>query len=148
MSAHPSWQRGDLEITTDPSRVDVERVHRNLAATYWARNIPRALVERAIAHSLCFGIYGPEGQIGFGRVITDQATFAYLSDVYVEESFRGQGLSKWFMECVLKHPDLQGLRRFSLVTRDAHGLYRQFGFEPTRQPGDWMEIKRENAYSG
>jgi N-acetylglutamate synthase-like GNAT family acetyltransferase len=134
-----SWRKDGFEISTDPAQIDVAAVHGFLAASYWAQGIPRATVERSIQHSLCFGIYREKQQAGFARVITDRATFAYLADVFVVPEFRGRGLSKWLMECISAHPELQGLRRWSLITRDAHGLYRQFGFQPLSAPERWME---------
>jgi GNAT superfamily N-acetyltransferase len=138
---HSTWKepRGEFEISTDPARIDVEAVHRFLTASYWAKGISLATVQRSIANSLCFGIYRGSEQAGFARVITDRATFAYLADVFVIEAFRGRGLSKWLMQCIMAHPELQGLRRWSLVTRDAHKLYQQFGFRPLSAPQGWME---------
>ncbi len=138
--------RGEFRITTDPAALDLAAVHAALARQYWCEGIPREVVERSVANSLCFGVFHGERQIGFARVISDRATFAYLGDVYVLEQFRGQGLSKWMMECVLAHPDLQGLRRFCLVTRDAQALYSQFGFAPVPANGRWMEILRPSPY--
>src|SRR5437899_9074093 len=126
------WHKGEFEISTDPSRVNAAAVHAFLAASYWARGVPLPVVERSIRNSICFGIYRGDEQAGFARVITDRATFAYLADVFVFEAFRGRGLSKWLMECVMAHPDLQGLRRWSLLTRDAHGLYQKLGFTALR----------------
>ena len=119
-------------ISTDPSRFDIALIHRWLSEqSYWARGIPRDVVERSIEGSLSFGIYHQtQGQVGFARVITDRATFAYLADVFVLEAHRGKGLSKRLMQAIVDHPDLQGLRRWMLGTRDAHGLYAQFGFGP------------------
>jgi GNAT superfamily N-acetyltransferase len=139
--------RGDYEISPDPERLDVAAIHGYLTRSYWSPGIPRATVERAIANSLCFGLYCRGEQVGFARVVTDKATFAYLADVYVLESHRGQGLSKWLMEAVVAHPGLQGLRRFILATRDAHELYRKYGFEALANPGNMMEILRADAYS-
>lgn len=120
------------EISTDRARLDVALIHRWLSQeSYWAKGAPRAVVERSIANALCFGIYDADGtQVGFARVITDKATFAYLGDVFVVEAHRGRGLSKRLMQTIVDHPDLQGLRRWMLATRDAHGLYAQFGFGP------------------
>ena len=115
-------------ITDDPQRVDIAAVHACLASSYWAPGIPRATVERAIQHSLCFSLLQGTQQVGFARVITDRTTFAYLADVYVLEAHRGKGLAKWLVATILQHADLQRLRRFMLATRDAHGLYSQFGF--------------------
>ena len=133
-----SWRRGEFTIDTDPARIDLDVVHGFLATCYWAQGIPRDVVKRSIDGALCFGIYRGGEQVGFARVITDYATFAYLGDVFVLEPFRGQGLSKWLMECMTGHPDLQGLRRWMLATRDAHGLYRQFGFTEVAHPERWM----------
>lgn len=138
--------RGEYSISTDRERLDLTTIHGFLTTSYWAPGIPRALVERALANSLCFGLYhGPE-QVGFARVVTDQATFGYLADVFVLPEHRGQGLSKWLLEVVFGHPDLQGLRRFMLATRDAHGLYRQFGFTGLGHPERLMEIVRPEIY--
>lgn len=134
------------EISTDPRRLDVALIHDWLSRSYWSPGVPRATIEKAIAHSICFGIHGPEGQVGFGRVITDRATFAYLADVFVLEAHRGRGLSKRLMAAVVAHPELQGLRRFMLATRDAHGLYAQFGFTPLASPATMMEVLRPDIY--
>ena len=138
--------RGKYVISTDRARIDVAAVHAFLSQSYWSPGIPEDVVRRGIAGSICFGIYHGTEQIGFARVITDQATYAYLSDVYVLEAHRGRGLSKWLMEVIMSHPSLQGLRRFALSTRDAHGLYRQFGFELVGNPERQMEIMRRNIY--
>lgn len=144
------WHRDGFTVSTDKARLDVELIHRFLAATYWARGIPAAVVRRAIDHSLCFGLYenAPEGerQVGFARVITDHATFAYLSDVFVLEAYRGRGLGDWLVATILAHPDLQGLRRWSLVTREAHGLYRKHGFAALANPERYMEIADLEVY--
>jgi GNAT superfamily N-acetyltransferase len=124
-----------LEITNDRARMDVARIHDYLSnESYWARGIPRERVERSIANSLCFGAFDDGLQIGFARVITDYATFAYIADVFVIESHRGRGISKQIMQTIIEHPKLQELRRWLLVTRDAHGLYAQFGFVPLDAP--------------
>jgi N-acetylglutamate synthase-like GNAT family acetyltransferase len=140
-------RHGDYILDTDKDKLDVDVIHPFLAQTYWSPNIPRAVVETAIAHSLCFGIYREGAQVGFARVITDKATFGYLADVFILPQHRGQGLSKWMMECILAHPDLQGLRRFMLATRDAHGLYAQFGFTPLDKPQNLMQRHRPNPYA-
>ena len=122
-------------------------IHEFLTNCYWAQGIPRAVVARSIEHSLCFGIYhGSREQVGFARVVSDFATIAYLGDVFVLESHRGRGLSKWMMECVVQHPALQGLRRWILLTRDAHGLYSQFGFTPLGSAERYMELHRPDVY--
>ena len=139
-------------ITTDPARLDVDAIHAYLTRSYWATDIPRAIVASSLAGSLCFGLYTtapsapPDAQVGFARVISDRATFAYLCDVYVLEEHRGQGLGKWLMQTVLDHPELAGLRRFLLATRDAHGLYAPYGFTPLARPHTFMEIARPGLY--
>lgn len=138
--------RGEYVVSTDRSRIDVAAVHAFLSRTYWSPGIPEDVVRRGIAGAICFGIYHGREQVGFARVITDQATYAYLSDVYVLETHRGRGLAKWMMEVIMAHPSLQGLRRFALSTRDAHSLYRQFGFELVANPDRQMEIMRRNIY--
>jgi GNAT superfamily N-acetyltransferase len=125
---HHEWRRDEYVLRTDPAQLDVEAIHRFLAASYWARHVPLDLVRRSITHSLCFGIKRHDEQVGFARVITDRATFGYLADVFVVEAHRGRGLGHWLVECVLEHPELQGLRRWVLLTRDAHELYRSHGF--------------------
>ena len=131
----------DYEITTDPSRFDIKAIHAFLKESYWSPGIAFEVVERAIKNSLCFSILQEGRQVGFARVISDFTTFGYLADVYVLETHRGQGLSKWLMQTILTHPDLQGLRRFMLATRDAHGLYHQFGFQALEDPSKIMEKK-------
>ncbi|HUO25209.1 MAG TPA: GNAT family N-acetyltransferase [Candidatus Aquilonibacter sp.] len=141
-------RRGEFLISTDRKRVDRDAVHAFLTSSYWARGIPREVVARSIENSLCFGVYdGLGAQVGFARVISDFATYAYLGDVFVSESHRGRGLGKWLMECIMQHPALQNLRRWSLVTRDAHGLYAQFGFTPLAAPEKFMELHRPDVYA-
>ena len=140
------WRRGEYTITTDPARVDLAVVHGFLTTCYWAKGIPLELVRRSIEHSLAFSVYDGDRQVGFARVITDYATFAYLGDVFVLESHRGRGLSKWLMEVVVAHPQLQGFRRWVLLTRDAHGLYRQFGFAAVAAPERYMERWTPDIY--
>ncbi|MGH9745897.1 MAG: GNAT family N-acetyltransferase [Candidatus Acidiferrales bacterium] len=144
--AFPFYQKDDFMIVTDPSRLDVAAIHSYLSRAYWSEGIPRALVEKAIANSLCFGLLHGQQQIGLARVVTDRATYAYLCDVYVLEEFRGKGLGVWLMKCVMSHPDLQGLRRFSLATRDAHSLYRKFGFSELKKLQSQMEITKPDIY--
>jgi GNAT superfamily N-acetyltransferase len=132
-------------VSTDPTQLDVDAIHGHLERSYWAAGIPRAVVERSLRNSLNFGVYRGEELVGFARVVTDLATFAYVGDVFVIDAYRGRGLSKWLMECIVDHPDLRDLRRWHLVTRDAHGLYAKFGFaEPP--PGKHMERTRQNPY--
>ncbi|CAG1011903.1 amino-acid N-acetyltransferase [Burkholderiales bacterium] len=134
------------EITTDPSRFDIAAIHDFLAHSYWSPGLPREVLERAIAHSLCFGLFCEGRQVGFARMITDRATFAYLADVYVLEAHRGKGLARRLVQTILAHPDLQGLRRMMLATRDAHGLYAKFDFQPLAGPQRFMELHRPEVY--
>lgn len=140
------WRRGDYTISTDASRLDLDLIHGFLTASYWARGMQREVVEHSIAGSLPFGLYHGERQIGFARVITDQATFAYIGDVFVLEEHRGHGLGTWLMETVVACPELQGMRRWMLATRDAHALYRKVGFVPLHTPERWMERWFPNVY--
>jgi N-acetylglutamate synthase-like GNAT family acetyltransferase len=141
------YRRGEFLISTSSERLDLDVIHGFLTNCYWAKGISRETVERSIEHSLCFGIYESSGtQVGFARVVSDFATVAYLGDVFVLESHRGRGLSKWLMECVVQHPALQNLRRWILLTRDAHGLYSRFGFTPVKAPERYMELHRPNVY--
>jgi ribosomal protein S18 acetylase RimI-like enzyme len=135
-----TWQKDGFYISTDKSQLQMDEICAYLSRSYWAKGRGRNVVERAIQNSLCFGLFHEGRQIGLVRIITDYATFAYLCDVYVLEEFQGKGLGKWLMSVVMSHPELQGLRRWSLVTRDAHGLYRQFGFNELQSPERWMEI--------
>jgi GNAT superfamily N-acetyltransferase len=140
------WQRDGFTISTDAARIDRELVHRFLETSYWAAGIPREVVDRSIENALCFGMYEETRQVGFARVISDFTTFAYLADVFVLESHRGRGLAQWLMEAILAHPRLQGLRRWLLVTRDAHGLYRKVGFTDLAHPERMMEIVAPGIY--
>jgi GNAT superfamily N-acetyltransferase len=152
-------RQGDFLMSTDRARLNLEVVHGFLTNCYWAKGIPRDVVARSIEHSLCFGIYdesppfdGAQGehgaptQVGFARVVSDFATVAYLGDVFVLETHRGRGLSKWLMQCIIQHPALQNLRRWILLTRDAHRLYSHFGFTPVKAPERYMELHRPNVY--
>jgi GNAT superfamily N-acetyltransferase len=140
------YRRGDFLVSTDPTRLDLDVIYDFLTNCYWAKGIPREVVVRSIEHALCFGIYESGGQVGFARVISDFATIAYVGDVFVVESHRGRGLGKWLMECIVQHPGLQNLRRWILTTRDAHGLYSQFGFTPVKTPERFMERHQANIY--
>lgn len=133
-------------ISTDPARLDAAAIQRYLAASYWAEAIPIDVVRRSLEGSLCFGLYAPEGQVGLARVITDRATFAYLCDVYVLPEHQGRGLGRWLMECVMGSPQLRGLRRWMLVTRDAHRLYEGVGFRAVSNPAGIMEIVEPGIY--
>ena len=142
-----TWRQGEFEISTDPARVDREMTHAFLEnESYWAAGVPRDVFERSIAGSMVFGIYRGEEQVGFARVVSDRATFAWIGDVFVRDEFRGQGLSKWLMETIVTHPDLQGLRRWMLATRDAHGLYKQYGFTELHDPTRFMERWDRDIY--
>jgi GNAT superfamily N-acetyltransferase len=141
------WQRENFVISTDKARLQPEAIQKFLAEeSYWAKSRTYEQTLRAIENSICFGLYLDDRQIGFARVVSDQATFAYIGDVYILDEFRGQGLSKWLMETIISHPDLQGLRRWLLATRDAHGLYAQYDFRPLQVPERWMERTAPNAY--
>jgi GNAT superfamily N-acetyltransferase len=171
-------RRGEFVISTDRARLDLDVIHGFLTNCYWAKGIPRDIVRCSIERSLCFGVYdasaheiprlakearhgAPDArskaprsgalkypQVGFARVVSDFATVAYLGDVFVLESHRGRGLSKWLMECIVQHPALQNLRRWILLTRDAHGLYSKYGFTPVKAPERYMELHRPNVYDG
>ena len=134
-------------ISDDPARLDLDRVHAFISQeSYWAKGIPRETVEKTVRHSLTWGVYRGAEQVGFGRVITDKATFAYLCDVYIDSAHRGKGLSKALIASILAHPDLQGLRRWMLVTADAQSLYEQYGFKAVAHPERHMEIHRPGLY--
>ncbi len=149
------WRRGEYLISTERARLDIRMIHDYLSnSSYWAVGRSLETVERSIEHSLAFGVYAGERQVGFARVITDYATFAWIADVFVLDQFRGQGLGKWLMDVIISHPELQGLRRWVLATKDAHGLYRQFGFAELLRPERWMEmhdprtVERPDYWSG
>lgn len=133
-------------MTTDPAALDLDVVHAQLAASYWAPGVPRDVVERSFAASLAFALQAPDGSLaGFARVVTDRAVFAHLADVLVLEAHRGRGLGTWLVERVLAHPDLQGLRRIQLHTADAHALYARFGFKPPEHPDQYLVLQRDPA---
>jgi len=140
-------RRAGTVVSTDRSRLDVDLVHRVLAATYWAKGIPRETVERSIAGSIAFGLFEEGRQVGFARVVTDLATYAYLADVFVVEECRGRGLGDWLVESIRLHPQLQGLRRFALITRDAAPLYARHGFSAPASPSGYMEIVDRDVYA-
>ena len=138
--------RDGFTLSTDKTRLDVDAIHDFLAqSSYWAQGRPREVVVRTIENSLCFGIYDGARQAGFARVVSDFGTFAWVCDVFVIDEYRGRGLGKWLMECIVAHPDLQGLRRILLATRDAHGLYSQYGFTPLDAPERFMHRLNRNA---
>jgi GNAT superfamily N-acetyltransferase len=141
-----NWQKDEFTITTDKKKMDIEVIHQFISQSYWAKGIPIATMQKAIEGSLCFGVFHGERQVGFARVVTDKATFAYLADVFIIEEYRGKGLSKWLMEIIIGQPELQGLRRFLLATRDAHGLYRQFGFKDMVSAENLMQIHNPDIY--
>jgi GNAT superfamily N-acetyltransferase len=141
-----TWQRDGYEISTDKARIDLNVVLNFLATSYWAANRAAPTTQRAIEHSLCFGMYHGNEQVGFARVTTDYATIAYIGDVFVVEAHRGQGLAQWLIECIVAHPELQGLRRWILTTRDAQRLYNKIGFGPLVKPERWMERAAPWAY--
>ena len=149
ISIFESHQPG-FTLSTDPALLDIPSIHHFLSEeAYWCQGIPLPVVEKAINHSLCFGInhdIQPRLQVGFARVITDYATYAYICDVFISKEYRGLGLGKWLVSCIRAHPQLQGLRRWSLATRDAHNLYAQFGFQPLSNPERWMQITDPDAY--
>jgi GNAT superfamily N-acetyltransferase len=141
------WKQGEFTISTDRNRLQIDEIQRFLAEeSYWAKERTREQTETAIKNSLCFGVYQGENQIGFARVVSDFATFAYLGDVYILENHRGVGLSKWLLEVIVNYPQLQNLRRWILATKDAHKLYEKYEFAPLRFPERWMEKTAPNAY--
>jgi len=134
------WHKGEYTISTDRGRVDLAVVHRYISEeSYWGKGRSAEVVRRSIENSLPFGVYRGAEQAGFARVVTDYATFAWVADVFILEAHRGRGLSKWLMETIISHPELQGFRRWVLATKDAHELYRRFGFQELRRPERWME---------
>jgi GNAT superfamily N-acetyltransferase len=140
------WTRDGYRITTDPQEIDRAAAHAYLSRSYWAEGVPQEIVDRSIDNSMAFAVFEGKKQVGFARVTTDRATFAYVADVYVLEEYRGRGLALWLMETILAHPDLQGLRRWLLTTRDAHDLYKKVGFVPAARTQRFMEIDRPGLY--
>ena len=141
------WTREKYLISADAADVDLDTVYDYLSKeSYWAKDIPREIVARSVQHSMCFSVLFEGAQVGFARVTSDHATFAYVGDVFVLPAHRGKGISTWLMECIVKHPELQGLRRWMLATRDAHSLYTKFGFTPLKAPERWMEKHRPDVY--
>ena len=141
------WRQGEYVITDDPARVDLGVVHGFLTASYWANGIPLEVVRRSIEYAMPFSLLHQGAQVGFARVISDRATFGYVGDVFVLEAHRGRGLSKWLMEVITAHPELQGFRRWCLLTRDAHDLYRKSGFTPLNAADRWMEKWTPDKYA-
>ncbi|MBL8831851.1 MAG: GNAT family N-acetyltransferase [Rhodospirillales bacterium] len=142
------WTRADGYVVSDePARIDRTRVYGWISNAYWAAGIPRDVFERSVDGAMCFGVYAPDGaQVGFARVMTDRATFGYLGDVFVVPELRGRGLSKFLLDSIFGHPDLQGFRRWSLATRDAHALYARYGFAPLADPLRYMERADPDVY--
>ena len=146
--SYRAFYKDGFSISTEKARLDIKAIHHFLSTqAYWTLNIPLSRVEEAVAHSLNFGLYYKEQQIGYARVISDFSSIAYLGDVYVLPDFRGRGLSKWLMQTIMTYPELQGLRRWLLSTADAHGLYKQFGWEPVAYPERWMEVHNREVYA-
>ena len=139
------YHRGEFTISTDRSRLDIEVIHRFLDTSYWAAGRSAETIRRSIEHSIPFGVYKGDQQVGFARVITDYATFAWIADVFILDSFQGKGLGTWLMEVIITHPELQGFRRWVLATKDAHELYRRLGFEELKRPERWMERHDPNT---
>lgn len=147
MNTNTLIQEG-YSISTDTSKMDVPVIHAYLSnESYWSKNIPYHIVEKYVKHSLNFGVFYQDKQVGYARVITDFTTIAYLGDVFILQEHRGKGLSKWLMQTIMEHPELQGLRRWILATADAHGLYKQFGWTPMKAPDRWMELHDPDVYS-
>jgi len=144
---YQEYQKDDFIVSTDPDKLNLTVIHWYLSErSYWAKGISFSLVEKSIQNSLNFGVYQQEEQVGYARVISDFTTFAYLCDVFILPDYRGRGLSKWLITCIQEHPELQGLRRFMLMTRDAHGLYSQHGFSPLKDATGVMEITKPGIY--
>lgn len=145
-NSETQWENGEFVVTCDTDRFDLDVISEFLSDSYWASGIPKQLVEKSIRNSLGFAVLNGEQQVGFARIISDYATFAYLGDVFILPEFRGKGLSKWLMECIQSHSDLQDLRRWVLATSDAHGLYHQYGFTPLSRPDRFLEKHDPDVY--
>jgi GNAT superfamily N-acetyltransferase len=145
---HDEWRRGEYTISTDSGRLDLDVVHGFLRTAYWSVGVPREVVERAARHSLSFGLYHSGEQVGYARVVTDRATFGYLTDVFFLPAHRGRGLARWLVATILSHPELQGFRRWMLATDDAHGVYEAVGFGVCAHPERLMEIVDPDPYGG
>lgn len=140
------WKRDDYTVSTDRDRLQLDVIHEFLRNSYWARGIPRDIVERALGNSLCYGVYHGDQQVGFGRLVTDHATFAYVADVFVLPAHRSKGLATWMARCMVETPGLEGLRRWLLATRDAHAVYRSVGFEQVTDTSRFMQILKRHPY--
>ena len=141
-----NFTKDGFYISTENEKMDIELIHSFLTRSYWAEGIPKEIIRKSVEGALCFGVFEKDKQVGFARMITDKATFAYLADVFIIEEYRGLGLSKWLLEVIFSHPDLQGLRRMMLATRDAHELYKKFGFTPLTNVDRWMHIHNPDVY--
>jgi len=141
-----NFTKDGFYISTENEKMDIELIHSFLTRSYWAEGIPKEIIRKSVEGALCFGVFEKDKQVGFARMITDKATFAYLADVFIIEEYRGLGLSKWLLEVIFSHPDLQGLRRMMLATRDAHELYKKFGFTPLNNVDRWMHIHNPDVY--
>ncbi|HLK27613.1 MAG TPA: GNAT family N-acetyltransferase [Puia sp.] len=142
-----TWNKEGFIISDDKKLLDIEYIHDYLSnKSYWSKNIPIQIVKKSIEGSICFGVYEKQNQIGFARVVSDKATFAYLGDVFIDENYRAKGLSKWLMEVIINYPDLQGMRRWMLGTLDAHTLYEKFGFKPLEEPTRFMHRHNPDVY--
>ncbi|MFN7938482.1 MAG: GNAT family N-acetyltransferase [Bryobacteraceae bacterium] len=141
-----AWRKDGLLVSTNPRLLHLDTIHSFLSSTYWAEGIPKETVAKCLRNSVAFGVYDGRRQVGIARAVTDLTTFAYLADVFVDEDYRGRGVAKWLMECVMAHPSLQGFRRWTLVTRDAQSLYQKYGFQVVERPERWMEITRPGLY--
>jgi N-acetylglutamate synthase-like GNAT family acetyltransferase len=139
------WKQDNYLISDDDAILNIDAICDFLSQVYWAHQRPRDVIERSLQHSLNFGIYDRKQQIGFARVVTDFSVFAYLCDVFIHEDYRERALGKWLMDCIMSHPELQGLKRWCLLTKDAHGFYKQFGFTELEDPSRWMEIFNPNV---
>lgn len=148
MNKHYEVRRDNFLISTDPARLDVEAIVDMLTRAYWAKGRPRERTELALQNSLVFGVYDGARQVGLARVVSDFAIFAYLCDVFIHEEYRAHGLGKWLMQTIMEHPDLRSMRRWTLATADAHGLYRQYGFDALAEPAKWMERFRPFTEEG
>lgn len=140
------WKKDDYRVSDDKALLDIEFVYQFISNSYWAKGIPKETMTQGLDNSLCFMLFENEQPIGFARVVSDYATFGYLADVFVIDSYQGRGLGKWLMACVMSHPQLQGLRRFMLATLDAHGVYEPFGFEAINKPEMLMQVHRPDIY--
>jgi N-acetylglutamate synthase-like GNAT family acetyltransferase len=143
---HLEYQKENLTISTNPTKLDFDFIHKCLNESYWAKGIPLEVVKKSVTNSIPYGVYEKDKQIGFARLITDKATFAYLADVLITADYRGNGFSKWLMECIMKNPEIQDIRLFLLATQDAHTLYQKYGFMPVAEPKRFMEIFKPNIY--